>query len=85
MIYIQVKAMAGVNYVRARDVLAVQHTDRDKCSIMLTGGVTMACYEAAATVVERIERQMKDAQASAPAASHAAMKEKEPSNGDASD
>ena len=78
MLFIQVKAMAGVNYIRADEILAVQYTDRDKCVVMLTGGVTIPCYESAAAVVERIERQTRDAQAS-PA------NEKEPPHGDGSD
>jgi hypothetical protein len=80
MSYIQVKAMAGVNYVRANDILAVQFTDRDKCTIMLTGGVLMPCYEPAAVVVARIEEQMKGAQAPAEAAPDG----KEPRDGDGS-
>ena len=85
MLYIEIKAMAGTNYVRARDILAVQYTDREKCSIMLTGGVTMACYESAAAVVARIEEQMKGVHASPVAASDAAPNGKEPRDGDASD
>ncbi len=76
MLYIEVKAMAGVNYVRAQDIMAVQYTDRDKCALMLSGGVTMPCYEAAAVVVARIEEQMKGAQA--------APDRKEPRDGDGS-
>lgn len=60
MLFIEVKAMAGVNYIRAADILAVQYTDRDKCVVMLTGGVTIPCYESAAAVVERIEAQLKE-------------------------
>jgi hypothetical protein len=48
MSYIQVKAMAGMNYVRASDILGVLFTDREKCSILMVGGVTVPCYEAAA-------------------------------------
>ena len=80
MIYIQVKAMAWVNYVRASDILAVQFNDRDKCTVMLTGGVLMPCYEPAAVVVARIEEQMKGAQAPADAAPDG----KEPRDGDGS-
>ncbi len=63
MSYIQVKAMAGMNYVRASDILGVLFTDREKCSILMVGGVTVPCYEAAAAVVARIEQQMKGAEA----------------------
>ena len=70
MLFIEVKAMAGVNYIRASEVLAVQYTDREKCAVTLTGGVTIPCYESAAAVVARIEAQTK---------------EKEPPHGDGSD
>jgi hypothetical protein len=80
MLYIQVKAMAGVNYVRAHDILAVQYTDRDKCTLMLTGGVLMPCYEAAAVVVARIEEQMTVGSAAADVAANG----KEPRDGDGS-
>jgi hypothetical protein len=73
MIFIQVKAMAGVNYIRAAEILAVQYTDREKCVVMLTGGVTIPCYESAAAVVERIEAQTTSGS------------EKEPPHGDGSD
>ena len=55
MQFIQVKALAGVNFVRAQDVLAVQYADRDRCTLVMTGGVTLACVEAAATIAARIE------------------------------
>ena len=80
MIYIQVKAMAGINYVRAADILAVQFTDREKCTLMLTGGLLMPCYEPAAVVVARIKEQMTGAQAPADATPDG----KEPRNGDGS-
>ncbi len=77
MLFIQVKAMSGVNYLRAQDIMGVQYTDREKCSILMSGGVTVPCYEAASAVVARIEEQLKGAQ---PAAAHG----KEPPDGDAS-
>ncbi len=83
MIYIQVKAMAGTNYVRANDVLAVQFTDREKCTLMLTGGILMPCYEPAATVVGRLEEQM-GAKATPATVSNSAPDGKEPRDGDGS-
>ena len=77
MLFIQVKAMGGVNYLRAQDIMGVQYTDREKCSILMSGGVTVPCYEAASVVVARIEEQLKGAQ---PAGAHG----KEPPHGDAS-
>jgi hypothetical protein len=79
MLFIQVKAMSGVNYLRAQDIMGVQYTDREKCTILMKGGVTVPCYEAAAAVVARIEEELKGDQP--PAAPH----EKESSDGDGSD
>ena len=79
MLFIQVKAMGGVNYLRAQDIMGVQYTDREKCSILMSGGVTVPCYEAASAVVARIEEQLKGAQPVA--APHG----KESHHGDASD
>jgi hypothetical protein len=80
MIYIQVKAMGGINYVRAKDILGVLFTEREKCNILMIGGVTVPCYEPAAAVVARIEEQMKGAQAPAEATPDG----KEPRDGDGS-
>ena len=54
MYFIEVKALAGVNYIRAADVIAVQYTDRDKCTIVMSGGFTMACVEAASAISGRV-------------------------------
>jgi hypothetical protein len=78
MLFIQVKAMGGVNYLRAQDIMGVQFTDREKCTILMTGGVTVPCYEPAAAVVARIEEQLNGARPTA--APHG----KEPPNGDGS-
>ena len=77
MLFIQVKAMGGMNYLRAQDIMGVQFTEREKCSILMAGGVTVPCYEAASVVVARIEEQLKGAGS---VAAHG----KEPPDGDAS-
>jgi len=58
MLFIEVKSLAGVNYIRASDVLAVQYSDREKCTLIFTGGVTLQCTEAASAVAARIEAAM---------------------------
>ncbi len=63
MIFIELKSMAGVNYVRATDVIAVQYTDPTRCSVMLQGGVGIQCAESARSVVEKIEAAVKEATA----------------------
>ena len=55
MHFIQVKALAGFNFIRASDVVAVQYTDRDRCTVVIAGGVSLACVEAASSVAARIE------------------------------
>ena len=67
MLFIQVKALAGLNFIRAADVMAVQFTDRERCTVVLTGGVTLPCVEPASVVAARVEEAM-DAAAAAKAA-----------------
>lgn len=55
MIFLEVKALAGQNYVRADDVLAVQGLDPKRCAVVMRGGVTVPCSEPAADVVARLE------------------------------
>ena len=55
MVFIQIKSMAGVNYVRASDVIAVQFSDPQRCSIMMAGGISLSCTEPASVIAERIE------------------------------
>ena len=33
--------MGGINYVRAKDILGVLFTEREKCNILMIGGVTV--------------------------------------------
>ncbi len=54
-IFIDVRSMAGVNHVRAGDVIAVQFVDLQKCNVIMAGGVTIPCSEPAAIVKARIE------------------------------
>ncbi len=55
MFFIEVKSLAGVNYIRAADVIAVQFSDPKKCSVMMAGGISIACTEAASDIAARIE------------------------------
>jgi len=60
MIFIEVKALAGMNHVRAADVLAVLYNDPQRCTVILRGGATVACAEAAKDIVARIETAMAE-------------------------
>ena len=54
MVFIEVKSLAGVNFIRAADIIAVQYSDREKCNVLLSGGISLPCVEAASVVAERV-------------------------------
>jgi hypothetical protein len=49
-----VKALAGFNYVRADQVVAIAASEPTKCSIYLIGGVTIPCSEPAKDVIAKL-------------------------------
>ena len=53
--FVSVKALAGVNYVRADQIIAVSAIEQNKCSIVMAGGVTVNCAEPARDVIARLE------------------------------
>ena len=55
MVFIEVKSLAGSNYIRASSVIAVQYVEPKKCTLVLGTGVTLQCTEAAKDVADRIE------------------------------
>jgi len=63
--FVEIKSLAGSNYVRATDVIAVQYTDPTRCAIMLQGGVTLPCTEPARQVVDKLERALAERNAPA--------------------
>ena len=65
MLFIEVKSLAGVNFIRAGDVVAVQFVDRDKCAVVMAGGVSLPCVEPASVVAARIEAAVGGAGAEA--------------------
>jgi hypothetical protein len=62
MLYVQVKALAGFNYVRADQVIAIAATEPGKCSLVMAGGVTVPCAEPAKDVIERLEAAARSKQ-----------------------
>jgi hypothetical protein len=58
MVFIEVKSLAGMSYIRAQDILAVQYNDPQRCTVVLTGGITVPCSEAAKDIMTRIETTM---------------------------
>jgi len=68
MIFVEVKALAGVNYVRATEVIAVRYEDREKCTVVFSGGITMSCVEAASAVAARVAAAIEGKPVEAPVA-----------------
>jgi hypothetical protein len=54
MEFVAVKALAGSNYVRPDQVIAVTSTEQNKCLIVMAGGVTVVCYESGADTLAKI-------------------------------
>ena len=57
--FIEVRALAGMNYIRARDVIAVQFVDLQKANVMLAGGASMSCSEPAKSIMARVEAALQ--------------------------
>jgi hypothetical protein len=53
--FVAVRTLAGFNYIRADQVMAVATAEQTKCNIYLTGGVTVPCAEPAKDIVARID------------------------------
>jgi hypothetical protein len=62
MQFITIKALAGQNYVRADQVIAVYATEPGKCTLAMAGGVTVPCSEPAKDVIERVEAATRSKQ-----------------------
>jgi hypothetical protein len=58
-LFIEVKSLAGSNFIVAKDIIAVQQMDVAKCNIMLAGGVTIPCNESAKEIAARVEAALK--------------------------
>jgi hypothetical protein len=52
---VALKALAGLNYVRVDQVVAISATDPTKCIVIMTGGVTIPCAEPAKDVIAKLE------------------------------
>lgn len=55
MVFIQVKSLAGVNFIRASEVIGVTFSDPQRSTVLMVGGVTIACTEPATAIAARIE------------------------------
>ena len=53
--FIPVKALAGFNFVRADQVVAISAIEQTKCTIMMSGGLSVPCSESAKEVIAKLE------------------------------
>ena len=51
---VPLKALAGFNYVRVDQVIAIGATDTSKCNVYMTGGVTIPAAEPAKDVIAKL-------------------------------
>ena len=52
---VPIKALAGFNYVRVDQVIAIGATDPTKCNVYMAGGITIPCSEPAKDVIAKLE------------------------------
>jgi hypothetical protein len=58
--FVVVKTGAGFAYVRPEHVVAINATDGADCTILMTGGLTIAATEPAEDVVARLEAESRE-------------------------
>ena len=58
---VALKALAGFNYVRADQVVAIAAIETSKCNVYLTGGVVIPCAEPAKEVIAKLEAASREA------------------------
>ncbi len=58
--FLVVKTRAGFAYVRPEHVLAVNSSDPADCTLLMTGGVSIAVAEPAEDVIERLEAEARE-------------------------
>ena len=59
--FIPIKALAGFNYVRPDQVVAIAATEQGKCTVFLAGGVTIPRHEPPKDVLAKLEAAAADA------------------------
>jgi len=52
---VAIKALAGFNYVRVDQVIAISATESAKCNVIMSGGISVPCQESAKDVLARLE------------------------------
>jgi hypothetical protein len=58
--FIIVKTVKGFAYIRPERVVAINASDADDCTILMTDGVTIAAAEPAEDIVARLETEAEE-------------------------
>ncbi len=58
--FIIVKTVKGFAYIRPERVVAINASDADDCTILMTDGVTIAASEPAEDIVARLEAEARE-------------------------
>ena len=59
---VALRALAGLNYVRVDQVIAISATDPAKCVVVMTGGINVPCSESAKDVIAKLEAASQEKQ-----------------------
>ena len=59
---VPIKALAGFNYVRVDQVIAIGATDPTKCNVYMAGGVSIPCSEPAKDVIAKLQAASRGAE-----------------------
>ena len=58
--FLVVKTLAGFAYIRPEHVIAINSSDPNDCTILMSSGVTIAAAEPAEDVVARLEAEAEE-------------------------
>ena len=59
---VPIKALAGFNYVRVDQVIAIGATDPTKCNVYMAGGISIPCSEPAKDVIAKLQAASRGAE-----------------------
>ena len=59
---VPLKALAGFNYVRVDQVIAIGATDPTKCNVYMAGGISIPCSEPAKDVIAKLQAASRGAE-----------------------
>jgi hypothetical protein len=67
---VPLKALAGFNYVRVDQVIAIGATDPTKCNVYMAGGISIPCSEPAKDVIAKLQAASRSAESETKAESN---------------